>query len=172
MHRIVANWHFIEEGMRIPEGWGGESITAHVVFIGVLKLRHSSGGRERYLVEPKNRPRSRNNNTRNLSAASTGSWKSFQAPGVLTAQQKSLQEWKQELYLCCRPPTIHEWDCTTAQREHNKTLSELNWTKCTPYLMFARRPSNNAHWQMAYNNQRRQNEKNNKKKERNQTTLT
>jgi hypothetical protein len=34
--RLVANWHFVYEGMRVPE-WNGETTDADILFIGVNK---------------------------------------------------------------------------------------------------------------------------------------
>jgi len=42
--RLVANWHFIREGMRVPE-WDGSTTEADVVFLGVDKaLKKLPGG--------------------------------------------------------------------------------------------------------------------------------
>lgn len=136
MHRIVANWHFIEEGMRIPE-WGGESITAHVVFIGVLKLRYSSGGRERYLVELKLKTGLGAGIITHVSLYAAAIYRflekfsgtrSYDCP----AEELAGMEARVVLSVAGHQATIHEWDCTTAQREHNKTLSEfrIGVSKC------------------------------------------
>lgn len=49
MHRLLANWHFIREGMSIPE-WKGECIEGTALFIGVKRLPIGPGERPKYHV--------------------------------------------------------------------------------------------------------------------------
>lgn len=52
MLRIIANWHFIEDGMEIPM-WDGGSCVTDVVFIGVVRLRTAEGAQPKLLVRIK-----------------------------------------------------------------------------------------------------------------------
>lgn len=49
MHRVIANWHFIREGMEIPE-WRGERIEGTALFIGVKRMPIGPGERPKYEV--------------------------------------------------------------------------------------------------------------------------
>lgn len=50
--RIIANWHFIENGMEIPV-WDGSTCTADAVFLGVLREKTPEGVMPKLIVRVK-----------------------------------------------------------------------------------------------------------------------
>lgn len=50
--RVIANWHFIEDGMEIPM-WDGGSCVTDVVFIGVTRVKTAEGSQPKMLVRLK-----------------------------------------------------------------------------------------------------------------------
>ena len=127
--RAIANWHFIYEGMTIPE-WDGTKIDAHIVFIGIRNVRVSAGERAKFMAEVKLKT--------GLSAGIIlcvvlydaaiyrfldrySGTRSFDCP----AEEISGMEARVIISLKGGQATIHQWDCTTAQREHNKKLAEF-----------------------------------------------
>lgn len=52
MLRIIANWHFIENGMEVPV-WDGSQCTADAVFLGVRRLKTPDGVMPKMIVRVK-----------------------------------------------------------------------------------------------------------------------
>lgn len=136
VHRVVANWHFIMEGMDIPE-WGGERIDAKIIFIGVRRAKVKDGGRPRYHVRFKLKS--------GLGAGiilcavlyeaamyrfldKFSGTRSFNCP----AEEIAGMEARVQLSITEKTVTIHDWNCTAEQRKHNAELATLrsNVAKC------------------------------------------
>ena len=134
MYRVLANWDFIREGMRIPV-WGGEPITSDVIFVGVRLLRQSEGAMPRYQVDVR---------------LKTGIGAGIICGAALTAQ--AMQLFLDRISGCgkynCTTEEIagmqtkavvsmkdgrllfHDWKCTPEQKKKNRELAELRGDPC------------------------------------------
>lgn len=136
VHRVVANWHFIMEGMEVPV-WCGERTDAKVIFIGVLRARTGSGDRPKYHVKFK----LKSGLGAGIILCATlyesamyrfldkfSGARSFNCP----AEEIAGMEARIVLSVTENVVTIHDWDCTTSQKAHNAKLAELrsSVTKC------------------------------------------
>ena len=129
--RVIANWHFVMEGMAVPE-WDGTITSSDVVFIGVARLKESRDGRQRLLVSLK---------------LKTGLGAGIIQCTVFTTAQaldfldrksgcssfncaaEEIAGMEARLLVSVKPDgllKVDAWgDCTEAQRRHNKKLSQL-----------------------------------------------
>jgi hypothetical protein len=136
MHRLVANFHFIMDGMAIPV-WNGERIAADAVFIGVLRGKCKEGEKPRYHVVTKLKS--------GIGAGIIVCYSLYDAAlynfvdkvaGTsqyhCAPEEIAGMECRMTLCVLQGQPKLLEWDTTQAQKKHNRLLAELraDITKC------------------------------------------
>lgn len=127
MHRVIANWHFIAEGMRIPE-WQGERIDADVVFIGLdkpkvgdhvalchLTAKLKAGIAAGIII----RTRLHRTYVQGFLDRVAGV-SSYECP----VEEIAGMEARLTLYMSGGEVRIKDWNCTADQKKHNRQLSE------------------------------------------------
>lgn len=139
-YRVLANWHFIMEGMAIPV-WNGERTDADVLFLGVSKQRVTANNKLYLQVELKLRtglaagiitcgrftPRqisyflSKHSGTKKLNCA-IEEISGMKASLVVEMQGDEL--------------SVVDWRCTQDQRAYNRKLAEArrDVRKCSTFI--------------------------------------
>lgn len=126
--RICANWHFIQEGMNIPD-WDGSKLEADVVFIGLKKIANGPVGHSMYLVMFKLKTglmagiilcaEITDGAIALFLTQHSGTFKLNCAVEELAGMQaRVVVSMKYNGTVC-----IHAWDCTAAHKKHNQELT-------------------------------------------------
>lgn len=137
VHRLVANLHFLADGMEIPE-WDGSREYSDVVFIGVGSVQEDTNGADRFIVSIKLKTGicagiitcavlSRRSLSQFLLRVS-GTSKSECAVEEIAGMEASLA-----LSLAANGLLIvHSWSCNEKQKQHNRDIAEKrrNVMKC------------------------------------------
>lgn len=134
MHRVIANWHLIEQGVAIPL-WHGEQITSDVLFMAIT--RETRGDRFIYHVKTKLRTGLAAGIILSLSLydgqicrfldkeAGVGKWN-------CAAEEISGMRARLTHSRFGDSDRIDEWHATESQKEHNRKLTEAraDMAKC------------------------------------------
>ena len=136
MLRIIANWHFIENGMEIPV-WDGSQCTADAVFLGVRRLKTSEGVMPKLIVRVKLKSGLCAGIIRpvELSANRIGQFLDRVA-GVSTyhcaLEEIAGMEAKLLVDYSGNQLNIYDWTCTMAQKHANRdiTAARTDAAKC------------------------------------------
>lgn len=134
--RLLANWHFIMEGMEVPE-WDGTRTTSDVVVLGVARVPPAPGSKPSYVVAMKLKT--------GLPAGiiSCGSFTEASMAYFLqhcsgTAKLECAVEEMAGMQARCSIShgpegwRVYEWTCTDQQKKHNRDISErrMDIRKC------------------------------------------
>lgn len=129
MYRVLANWEFIREGVRIPV-WQGEPITADVIFIGVRLLSNKPGEMPRYHLDVRLKT--------GISAGiicgvalKTEAMQLFLdrisgcAKYNCTVEEIAGMQTRAVVSMTAGKLRFHSWKCTDEQKRKNRKLAEL-----------------------------------------------
>lgn len=128
MLRIIANWHFIENGMEIPV-WDGSECTSDSVFLGVRRLKTPEGVMPKMIVRVKLKSGLCAGIIRSveLSANRIGQFLDRVA-GVnhyhCALEEIAGMEAKLLVDYSGNQLNIYDWTCTEAQKHANRALTE------------------------------------------------
>lgn len=137
VHRLVANLHFIADGMAIPE-WDGSKESSSVVFIGLIGVNDEVSTSERYVVKMK----LKTGVCAGIITCAVLSHRTLaqfllKTAGVSTlecsVEEVSGMEASLTLSLCDNGLVkVHEWSCNERQKKHNRDLAQRrrDVTKC------------------------------------------
>jgi len=134
MYRVIANWDFIREGMRIPL-WHGEPITADVIFIGVRLLSNKPGEMPRYYL----RVRLKTGIGAGIICGVVLRTEAMQlfldrisgcSKYNCTVEEISGMQTRAVVSMVSGNLHFHDWKCTPEQKRKNRELSELRGDPC------------------------------------------
>lgn len=137
MLRIIANWHFIEDGMEIPV-WDGSQCTSDSLFLGVRRLKVPEGVMPKMIVRVKLKSGLCAGIIRpvELSAGRIGQFLDRVA-GVnhfhCALEEIAGMEAKLLVDYSGNKLNIYDWSCTEAQKHANRAITEArsDAAKCT-----------------------------------------
>ena len=128
MLRIIANWHFIENGMEIPV-WDGSMCSSDAIFLGVRRLKTAEGVMPKMIVRVKLRSGLCAGIIRpvELSANRIGQFLDRVA-GVnhyhCALEEIAGMEAKLSVDYSGNRLNIYDWTCTEAQKAANRAITE------------------------------------------------
>lgn len=137
MMRIIANWHFIEEGVEIPM-WDGGSCVTDVVFIGILRMKSAEGGQPKLWCKLKLKTGLCAGIIIGVAVPVNKIGYFLDHVGGLSRYHCNVEEIAGmqahlTVYYEGRQLFIREWRCTEAQKSANRKLTEArsDIAKCT-----------------------------------------